>query len=158
MPTQNKTSTTNAAQKLIAGVKKHFLKVPTLVFGGVAYTPTQVVDALQAVVDATVALSQAKAAWVDAIAKLRTAVTAAKPIADGVRQTARLQFGDQVALDDFGIAPHKKAKPKAATKAAAALKAKATRALTHVLGPKQRKHIATAAKDGTVLVTAPTTK
>lgn len=155
--TKNKNSTMVQAQAMISGVKKHFSRVPSFTFEGQSYTPTEVEDALQGLVDATLAASQARAAWLDAVQHLRDTRSTANPIAKGIRSLARLQFGAQVALDDFGIVPRKRKTPTTQTKANAVQKAKVTRALTGVSGPKQRKAKVAAAKD-TVLMAAPPPK
>ena len=117
------------ARALQAGLQKHFPN-GSLTFGNATRTTASLVTLLQGVIDALTAVNAAEAATKDALSTLKTVHVPAKPVLRQLRKFLVATFeGSTTALADFGIAPPKERTPSPAkVKAAAADKAKATRA------------------------------
>lgn len=153
---------------MVAGIKKHITGNVTI--GGVAYTPVTLTAVFA---DAITAIDTADAQhkqWLDDVAAMKTAKAKADGVYGLLRNFLIGQFGtnDKSVLGDFGIAaPKSRTKKNAATKAAAAVRAKATRDLRHTMGPKQKQTVksqvdvqiagvpATGATPPTITVTEP---
>ena len=148
-PNLNQQAQIARLQKLIAGIKKH-LKGGSLVIAGKSYTADEAVALLQAKVDATLAVSPAKAAWTDVVQAADAQALQTKGFASRVRQSVKAMYSQVEVLADFGIAPPKqRTVPTTEAKAQAAAKAKATRAARHTMGSVQKSKIT-----GTVPVTS----
>ena len=107
---------------------------------------------LQLRIDQAKAVEAARATWQNAVKADREARTQAKTFVSSLKQTVLAAFVGQIdALADFGLSPRKAAVVSADAKVAAALKAKATRAARHTMGPKQKAGI-----KGAVIVTPAT--
>ena len=125
------------------GMQAHMLGLNTITFDGTVHKVSDIISAIDQDIAASDATEKAYAAWLATVAAERASHQALDPLISGTTQVARLQFGNtpaaQGVLGDFGLTPHKKAVTTPATKVAAAGKAKATRALLHTAGPKQKK-------------------
>ena len=137
-PNPGKQNSVSRAEALSAGTTKHFSNAgQSLTFGGVVYTVTQVTTNLQEIVDlrtaTTNAQASAKACVAAETAKLPPLLLFLAAYVAYVKAT----FGNAPdVLADFGLAPRKARKPLTTEqKAAAAAKAKATRAARGTKGP-----------------------
>jgi hypothetical protein len=125
-----------------AGIDKRITGSTTI--GGVVYTPA----ALKAVfVNANAAIDNADALhkqWQDQVQVTKAAVKTANAVFLSLRSYLVGQFGDnaKAILNDFGMEPTKsRTTKKVATKAAAAQKRDATRAVRHTMGKVQKKSV-----------------
>ncbi len=138
------TSRTKAAalarvQALVAGTLKHFPS-GSFTLGNVAYTTATLVPVLQGLADAITAANTAKAGAKDAAAALKAVEAKVDPVIRDYKRFVLAAFSNTTQdLADFGMAPPKARKPKTSEQnAAAAAKAKATRAKRGTVGPKKR--------------------
>ncbi len=129
MPGKNKARETTQAQNLLLGFQKHLASIASLTLASVAYTPAQIMAALQLLVtlrqavDAAEAVAKAKLAAEGAQAPALLSLMAA------LVQYVKLSFSESPdVLADFGLKPKKVRAPMTAEqKAAANAKRKATR-------------------------------
>jgi hypothetical protein len=137
-----KTTLQQRARGLIAGTQKHLLN-ETLLFNGATFVPTALIQLLQQLIDVIPRADAAKANWKDALNAMNDAKAAVVPILGAYHSYIVNRFGNAPStLEDFGIAPPKVRTPLSAEqKAVAVAKRKATRAIRHTLGPKQKKNV-----------------
>lgn len=136
----NRADQLTADQGLINGLTKHQSTLPTLLIGGTSYTAATAITIVQQRVVAAQAVAPAKAAWQAAVKADTNELASTKAFVSGLRQALLLAYASSpTTLADFGLAPHKTPAPRTpAEKAAAAAKAKATRAARHTMGKKQK--------------------
>ena len=153
MSTINRTKTQARDAQVIAGIQQHLQNVPSLPLGGAAYTPADLVKLVQSRIDSSRTSSASKADWHSTVLEDKALNTKVTPVIRALRQYVINVFGEtSPVLADFGFAPPTRATRTPEEKAAAAAKAKATRAARHTMGPKQKKDV-----KGTVPATAPAT-
>ncbi|HEY8088195.1 MAG TPA: hypothetical protein VIF09_10130 [Polyangiaceae bacterium] len=129
MTRNSKTSITTRNTGYIAGTKKRFTALSTILLHGVPYTTAAIVSALQAEIDTADAVVPANAAWRARVAAAKTARLTVGAFLPAYEAYVRNTYGeDAEALADFGLAPKTPHPATAATKAEAAQKATATRA------------------------------
>ena len=140
MGTRNRNTLVTRDQQMIAGIQKHKGTVDSWLISGQTYTAQQVADVLQERVDAEAAIAPARAAYARTVQDARTKRASTKKFVTSVRQAAYLMFESQVdTLDDFGLVPHKtRTEPTAVEKVQAVELRKATRAVRHTMGKKQK--------------------
>jgi hypothetical protein len=142
MATPNKPTVTALFTSVVAGIKKHL--TGKMMVGGVAYTPVSLAAVFLAAIQAIQAADASHAQWLDDVEAMNKAVAQAEAVFKALKQYFLGQFGaNKTVLGDFGIdAPKSTATTSTATKAAAALKAKATKeARGSNLGKKQKKAV-----------------
>jgi hypothetical protein len=116
--------------------------VSSLPIGGSTYTPADLVKLIQSRIDSADRTNTTKAAWHSEVLAGRALNTNLAPIVRNLRQYVINVFGEtSPVLADFGFAPPKRATLTPEQKAAAAVKAKATRAARHTSGKKQKKAV-----------------
>ncbi len=153
-PKANRPSEVTALQKMSDGLTKHASTIPQLVIGAVSMTPADVSTKLESRIAVAQAVDSTRATWRNAVAVDDTATEQLKPFLSGLRQTLLAAFSGQVdVLADFGLTPRKKAVLTTTERAAAALKAKATRAARGTLGKNQKADITTNVKVNAATVT-----
>jgi len=139
MSFQTRNNRIAADQALIAGIQKFLTSYPSLPVDGQTMTVTAIVQLLQDRINASQAALAAEAAHVAAI-KAESDVrakTAASQLS--LRQIVQGMFsGSPDSLAVFGLKPRKASSETATTRAAAAVKAKATRKARGTLGPKAK--------------------
>lgn len=126
-------------QALIAGTKKHFPN-GSFTLGNVAYTTATLIQALESLANAIVALNAAQASARDAKAALSTTDAKVAPIIRDYKRYVLAAFGNATQqLADFGMQPPKARTPLDSEKqAAAAAKARATRKARGTTSKKQK--------------------
>jgi hypothetical protein len=127
---------------VVAGIKKHITGKVTV--DGVTYTPVTLAAVFVTAIQAIQAADAAHKQWLDAVTAMNAALTQANLVFKAFKQFAIGQFGagNTVVLGDLGITAPKTTEPTAATKAAAALKAKATKeARGSAQGKRQKKSV-----------------
>jgi hypothetical protein len=151
-PKKSRSSEAAALQRLSNGLGIHSQTLPHAVIGGVTMATADLQSRLQVRIEQGKAVEVARAAWQNAVKTDRQARTQAKTFVSSLKQTVLAAFVGQIdALADFGLSPRKAVVVSPDTKVAAALKAKATRAARHTMGPKQKASI-----KGAVVVTPAT--
>jgi len=135
----NKPTRSDRNRQAIAGVKKHYANVPSLVIDGVSYTPAEVEKVLQDSIDAADATAAAAAVFHKAVAAERAANAKGDAVYRGLRSFLINQYKTSPdTLADFGITLPTRQVPDAATVAAAVDKRAATRAARHTQGKRQK--------------------
>jgi hypothetical protein len=126
-------------QALIAGMQKHF-PGGSLTLGNVAFTTTSLVQLLQTLANAIVAVDTAKAGARGAVAAMRTVRTNVAPVVSELTKWVRASFGTAAPiLADFGLQLPKARTPLTTeAKTAAVAKRNATRQARGTTGPKKR--------------------
>ncbi|MGH7440474.1 MAG: hypothetical protein ACRENE_32690 [Polyangiaceae bacterium] len=133
-----------ALQKLSDGFTLHASTVPPIVLAGVTFKPTDVTAKLQVMITQSKAVLTTEAAWHNAVQAESTAWKQLTPFLQGVEQILRNAYDGKIdVLADFGLTPRKKPVVPPATRTAAALKAKETRAARGTKGPVQKAGITT---------------
>jgi hypothetical protein len=144
---QNKTNRGSRLRKTIAGILKYFPNL-TVTLAGVSYTSNDLIKLFQSDIDTSTVSANAKAAWLADVQLERDSHRKVDPVFRHFRSWVITQLGDTQdaaqKLDDFGFAPRKTRKKTAEKKAAAAVKAKATRTARHTMGSLQRKSVTSA--------------
>jgi hypothetical protein len=150
----NRTTLRDRCRLAMAGIDKYLATETSIPIDGVARTPADIKQQLQAMVVAADATQAARAAWVSASSAERAMHEGTTGLLGFLRTFVLLKFGGaaQATLADFGFAPSKRTAPTTETKTEAVQKAQATRAARHTMGPKQKAKI-----KGTVTTTAPAT-
>jgi hypothetical protein len=132
----------DALQKLVNGYTKYTATAPSVVLAGATLKPTDIVAKLQALITTENAVTSAAAAWHSQVTTQRAVVLQARPLLLALRQSLQSAYSAQLdVLADFGLTPRKKAVVSPDTRAAAALKAKATRAARGTTGKKVKAAI-----------------
>jgi hypothetical protein len=144
-PKPNRSSRTNANQKLVDGLNKHQSVLASMVVNGVPLTAAQAVSKLDEIIAAADLAVTARAAWLAAVTADITERTSTATFVAGVRQAILVAFHGQVdVLADFGLTTRKAVVRTPEQKQEAAAKAKATRAARHTMG-KNKKALITGA-------------
>ena len=131
-----------ADQALLAGVQKFLMSYPSLSVDGQTMTPANIVQFLQNRINASQAAQTAEAARTAAIKSESDvrAQTAAQQLS--LRQIVQGMFsGTPDNLAVIGLEPRRASSETATTRAAAAVKAMATRKARGTLGPKAKLKI-----------------
>jgi hypothetical protein len=129
-------------EKLVDGLDKHGQLLGTLRIGGVAYAPADIVAILQTRLAAYRTVQTAAPAWHAAVQAEKDQRARTRAFVSGFRQALLVAFEGSIdALADFGLTPRKPRVVSPGTKAAAAVKAKATRTARHTMGKKQKENI-----------------
>jgi hypothetical protein len=132
----------SADQALIAGVQKYLASYPSLSVDGQSLTPAGIVQLLQNRVDASQAVQPAEAAHHAAVVANRAMQAQTAAARRALCQIVQGMFANSPdTLAVFGLKPRKASSETTATRAAALLKAEATRKARGTLGSKQKLKI-----------------
>ncbi|HEY3819589.1 MAG TPA: hypothetical protein VGL81_20615 [Polyangiaceae bacterium] len=128
---------------LSKGVKKRWLAGGPVSVNGKEYSPQEILDELQALLDSHTKTVQAHGAWRAQVAKQRALEKSRHAFVNALEVAARLRHGEKLdVLADFGLDAMKKPGPKSVhVKAEAAEKGKATRKRRGTMGPRQKKKL-----------------
>jgi hypothetical protein len=159
----NKPTRKDKLRLIVSGVQKHFPSGQMSLAGQTFNVPTDLVNLLQADINATDATDKARAAWLATVQTQTDSHAKVAPVLRSLKAQVFAQFGDTqdaaTTLADFGYSPRKVRARSADKKAAAAVKGRATRAARHTMGSKQKQAV-TGNVTGVVvtpLVSAPAT-
>jgi hypothetical protein len=153
MSKSNRSTTQARDAQVILGIQKDLKTASSLPLGGTTYTPATLTQLVQSRIDAANAVANARALWLDAVAKYKALSAQVTLVVNGLRQYAVNAFGaESPVLADFGFTPRKKAALTTEQKVARARKAAATRAARGTKGKVQKKAV-----KGSVEVTVTTT-
>jgi len=143
--------------KVILGIQKDLLSVPTLSLAGQATTPADLEKLVQSCIDAANAIAPAKVKWLAAVQAYRALNKQVTPILRGLRAYVINTYGPtSTVLADFGFSPTKTVVKTPEVKAIAAKKSVATRKARNTLGKKQKKSITGATVSPAAPATPPT--
>jgi hypothetical protein len=139
MTTKNRATVKTRNTSVMAGIDKHITGNVTI--GGATYTPMTL---KQVFLDENTAIDSAESLhtqWQDQVLTTKAAQAKANATYQSLRTFLIGQYGSKAnsVLNDFGMTGPKKGTTKVATKAAAAKKAAATRAIRNTKGPVKRK-------------------
>jgi hypothetical protein len=138
----NKDKTVNQHRQGIAGIRKHFASVPTILLGGTPTTPNDATATLQGTIDAVDAADAAEQAFHSAVAAQNAAIAKGTGLLTDLKTLVKSQLGSsEGVLGDFGFSNPKRQTPDEATKAAAVVKRAATREARHTMGKRQKAGI-----------------
>jgi hypothetical protein len=140
--TQTRTQQIAADQALIAGVQKFLMSYPSLPVDGQTLTPTAIVQFLQDRISANQAAQAAEAARTAAVKANQNERAKTAAMWQSLRQIVQGMYSSSPdTLAVFGLKPRRASTETVTTRAAAAVKAKATRKARGTLGPKQKLEI-----------------
>jgi len=141
--TKGKTRETSLAEQLIAGTKQHLSNVSSLMLESGTFTPAQIESSLQTLVDLRKAVNDAKAAVKAKIADEHDRAPLLRSHMAALAAYVKVAFSKSPdVLADFGLKPKKVKTPLTIEQQAAAdAKRKATRAMRHTMGAKQKKKV-----------------
>jgi hypothetical protein len=141
--TTGKNSKATLAQQLVAGIQKHLSSTASLTLSGASYTPAQVTQSLQAIVDLRSGVETARAATQAKVVAEKEKAPAALALMAALVGYLRVAYSNSPdVLADFGLKPKKV--PTSQTteaKAQSAAKRVATRVARHTMGKNQKKAI-----------------
>jgi hypothetical protein len=129
----------DSAKQLIAGTTKHFAAGTTVTFAKGSYTPDQIAQKLQALVDLRSNVNAAQATAKAQVALEAAQAPALKLFAKQLRAFVKATFVTAPdVLADFGISLKQRSPITVEEKTAAVAKRAATRAARHTMGPRQK--------------------
>jgi len=153
-PTGNITGVANGSNKgtkvdlqasyaaLMAGLLQYYQPTDTFPLQGGSMTRDELVAQFKAFIDAAEQTKTANTQWRAAVQNERSVETQVAPLRAGVRRIVQARFGvDGVQLLDFGFKQKKVTQKSAATKAAAVVKLRATRAARGTKGSVQKSEV-----------------
>ena len=130
------------AQKLMAGTTKHLTGTTPVLLGGSSYTPSQINDKLQAIVNLRSDVDASKASTKAKLTAETTQMPALRTFTGALVSFIKGAYASQPdVLADFGISPKARTPLTAEAKTAAVVKRAATRAARHTLGTVQKKSV-----------------
>jgi hypothetical protein len=131
------------AKQLIAGTSKHFANTQSMAFGSATFTPAQVTQRLQTLVDLRTDVTNAQAAVKAKLAAEAAQAPTLHGFMTGLVSFVRTTFSQSPdVLADFGLAPKKASTPLTAQqKAGAVAKRASTREARHTMGKVQKKSV-----------------
>jgi DNA gyrase/topoisomerase IV subunit B len=137
--TQGKGTVVGLAEKLIAGTNKHLANTTQVMLAGGSFTPAQVTERLQELVNLRNDVDAAKASTKARLATEKANMPALRTHMDALVTFVKAAFGNAPdVLADFGLHPKARTPLTVEAKTAAAAKRKATRAARHTTGPKKK--------------------
>ena len=146
MTTDNsKSSRQTRLRKLLQGIDKHFQSLSSLKLGPAVYTMPQLKALIQSDIDVSDVSVQSRAKLKADVQVERNSHAKVNPVLRLLKSYVISQLGEtndaSETLADFGLTPRKTTKKTAVTKVDAQKKAKATRAIRHTMGRKQKAKV-----------------
>jgi hypothetical protein len=127
---------------LLTGIKKDLAGVDPIDLDGVTTKQSELVARTQALLDAIAAVKAQRTLLLTAVAKQKDLLTQYRGVRVAMKRFLQTKFGPQSPkLQDFGFTQTHQGKATVEAKAAARAQAKATRALRHTAGKKQKQAI-----------------
>ena len=142
---RNKPIRKDLLRLLISGVQKHFPSGQMILAGQTFNLPSDLVQYIQADIDATDAADKVHADWLAGVQVQRDSHQKVGPVLRALKRQVLAKFGDTQdagsTLADFGYAPPKVSTKSVVTKATSADRNRATRAARHTMGSKQKLQV-----------------
>lgn len=114
---------------LVNGIDTELVGVDPFVLDGTTYARADLLARIQAILDAIAGVKAARVALSQAVAKQKVALVQGRSLRAGLKRTLQAKYGpSSPALQKFGFTPARTPKTPVAAKAAAKVKAAATRA------------------------------
>src|SRR5260370_21592368 len=130
------------AEQLIAGTNKRLANVTQVMLVGGSFTPAQVTERLQALVNLRNDVDTAKASTKAKLAVEKANMPALRTFMDALVTFVKAAFGSEPdVLADFGLHPKARTQLTVEAKTAAAAKRKPTRAARHTTGPRNKVNV-----------------
>src|SRR5215472_16649023 len=127
---------------LESGIKTNLSDTPSLVVGGVTYTPSEAIAKVDSFLAVQTNAANAKNAYHTAITNEKTSNLAARTFRAQMHGYCIARYGaDSPKLAEFSFTPAKPKKSLVTTKAIAAAKTKAARVARNTMGKKQKLKI-----------------
>jgi septal ring factor EnvC (AmiA/AmiB activator) len=140
--TRNKGTAAALAQQLISGTKKHLAKVTQIPLAGSTYTPEQITNQLQQIVDLRADVDTAKATTKAKVTAEQSSLPSLRSFMKTYKTYLKAAYASTPdVLADFGLHAKEPTPLTAEAKTAAAAKRKATRAARHTMGSQQKKSV-----------------
>jgi hypothetical protein len=137
--TQSKGQVVSVARQLIAGTGKHLATGTQASFAGGTFTPDQIANELQSIVDLRTDVSAAQASARAKVAAETARMPSLRTFMSAYLAFIKVTYGTSPdVLADFGIHPKARVPLTVEAKALAVARRKATRAARHTMGAKQR--------------------
>ena len=138
----DRTTLRDRCRMAMAGIDKHFASDPSIPVNGSDKTPADVKGALQSNITAADTTQATRATWLAASHAEQALHDSTVSLLATLRSYVVLKLGTEAAtLADFGFSPRTRQVPTVETKAAAAAKSLATRAVRHTMGSRQKAKI-----------------
>jgi hypothetical protein len=138
----NSTKLQHADTTLATGLPKVLPPTFTVTIDGKVYTLAQLIAGINGRVDARTNVANARGAHKQALLALAAAIANSHVMVTGLKQVLLVMYASQPdVLAQMGLTPRKTAVKDVAAKSAAIAKSKATRALRHTMGSKQKAQI-----------------
>jgi len=139
---QSKGTVVALAQQLIAGTTKHLANTTQVMLAGSSFTPAQIIEKLQNLVNLRRDVDAAKASSQAKLVVETTQMPALRTFTGTLVTFIKAAYANQPdVLADFGLHPKARTPLTAEAKTAAAAKRKATRAARHTMGAVQKKSV-----------------
>jgi hypothetical protein len=143
---QKKINRQTRLRQAMSGIEKYFPSLPSLTLAGVSYSLADLRKLFQSGIDASLTSSNSRAKWLADVQVERNAFAKIDPVFRLFKSWVITQLGDTQdaaqKLEDFTFVPRKaRTTTTSATKAEAAVKAKATRTARHTMGKQQKKAV-----------------
>jgi hypothetical protein len=130
------------AQQLIAGTNMHLTSTTQVMLGGSSYTPAQVTEKLQTLVNLRLDVDATKASTKAKLVTEKTQMPALRTFMSALVTFIKAAYANQPdVLADFGISLKARTPLTVEAKTAAAAKRVATRAARHTMGANQKKSV-----------------
>lgn len=140
-----------AYQALISGLAANYQPTDTFLLPSGTVTRDALIAQFQGFISVTETTKSANQSWREAVQAERSALVVVAPVRQAVRSVIQGRYGASATqLAQFGFSPRKATVRKAATKAVAVMKMKATREARSTKGKVQKKDIKGAAPAVTV--------
>jgi len=142
MVTQNHNMERDRALKLISGIKKHLAGTKVIVLNGASYRPAELIVRLEQRVRLLDAASAARAKAHDAVVASKQDRREIQRLLAQLRAALLVLFDNSSEkLNDFGFVPRSARKPGVEAKAQAVQKSRATKAMRHTMGKRQKTKV-----------------
>jgi hypothetical protein len=147
---------------LLTGIKKDLGGVDPIDLDGVPTKQAEIIARIQAILDAIAAVKEHRTRFQTAVARQKDLLAQFRGVRVSMKRFLQTKFGaTSPKLQDFGFTQTHQGKARVAVKAAGQAQAKATRALRHTAGKKQKKALKAPPQTMTatpVVATAPAPK
>ena len=128
--------------QILEGINKDLQTMSMLPLAATTYTPGSLAALIQSRIDAANAVNTTRAAWLEAVKTYEAINLQAKPVVNDLRNLVMGAIGPtSPTLAAIGFSPPKVATTTQEQRAAAALKAKATRKARRTMGKRQKAKI-----------------
>ncbi len=142
MASKAKNTIVALAKQSMAGTNKHLTNMTQILLVGSSFTPAQINDKMQRIVDLRATVDAARASLKAAVAAEKAEMPNLHTFVGAFESFIKAAFANQPdVLADFGLHPKARGQPTVETKLVAVAKRAATRAARHTLSAKKKRNI-----------------